>query len=46
MPSTPIAMPASVSPPETQASAIMRVMMLADASTIPIWKAADASSKW
>ena len=43
----PIAMkasPASASAPETQASAIMPVMMVAEASTIPIWKAAEAIS--
>ena len=32
------------SEPETQASAIMPVMMVAEASTMPIWNAADANS--
>jgi len=45
MPSTVTAMPANARMPDTQASAIMPVMMVADASTIPIWKAAEASSK-
>ena len=43
-PSAVTAMPASVSTPDTQASAIMPVMMVADASTMPIWNAAEASS--
>ena len=43
MPSAVIAMPASASTPEIQASTIMPVMMVADASTIAIWNAADAS---
>ena len=38
------AIPASVSRPEIQASAMMPVMMVAEASTMPIWKAAEASS--
>ena len=38
-----MAMPASVSSPDIQASTAMPVMMVADASTMPIWKAADAS---
>ena len=46
MPSTVIVTPASVNRPETQASHTMPVMMVADASTMAIWKAADASSKW
>ena len=37
--------PASVSRPEIQASVTMPVMMVAEASTMPIWNAADASSK-
>ena len=45
VPSAVIAMPASANTPETQASTIMPVMMVADASTMPIWKAAEASSK-
>ena len=45
MPSAVKAMPASVSRPDIQASAIMPVMMVADASTMPIWNAAEASSK-
>ena len=40
------AMPATVSRPDIQASAMMPVMMVADASTMPIWNAAEASSKW
>ena len=32
------------SPPATQASNIMPVMTVADASTMPIWNAADAIS--
>ncbi len=43
---TVIAMPARVTMPDTQASATMPVMMVADASTMAIWKAAEASSKW
>jgi hypothetical protein len=38
------ARPASASAPDTHASAIMPVMIVADASTIPIWNAADATS--
>ena len=45
MPSAVNAMPASVSRPEIQASAMMPVMMVAEASTMPIWNAAEASSK-
>ena len=40
-----MAIPASVRMPDTQASAAMPVMIVADASTMPIWKAADAISK-
>ena len=36
--------PAIASAPETQASTIMPVMMVADASTMPIWNAAEATS--
>ena len=43
-PSTVKAMPVSVSSPDTHASAIMPVMMVAEASTMPIWNAAEASS--
>ena len=44
-PNAVIATPASVRIPEIHASAMMPVMMAADASTIAIWKAADPSSK-
>jgi hypothetical protein len=37
--------PTSASRPDIHASTIMPVMMAADASTIAIWNAADASSK-
>ena len=33
--------PTSANAPDTQARIAMPVMMVADASTIPIWKAAD-----
>ena len=36
--------PATASRPDTQASAIMPVMMVAEASTMPIWNAAEATS--
>ena len=39
-----MAMPATASAPATQANTIMPVMMVADASTMPIWKAAEAIS--
>ena len=39
-----MAMPATANMPDTQASTIMPVMMVADASTMPIWKAAEAIS--
>ena len=45
MPSAVMAMPASASTPEIQASTAIPVMMVADASTIEIWNAAYASSK-
>ena len=38
--------PAKASRPEIQDSAKMPVMMVAEASTMAIWKAAEASSKW
>ena len=44
-PSTVMPRPASVNRPATQASGSMPVMMVAEASTMPIWNAADASSK-
>jgi hypothetical protein len=37
--------PTSASSPEIHANTIMLVMMAADANTIAIWNAADASSK-
>src|SRR5581483_9185261 len=46
MPSAVTKTPASVSKPEIQASATIPVMMVADASTMAIWKAAEPSSKW
>ena len=45
MPNAVTAMPASISNPEIQASATMPVMMVAEASTMAIWKAAEPSSK-
>ena len=36
--------PASASRPETHASATMPVMIVAEASTMPIWNAAEATS--
>ena len=39
------ARPVTASKPATQASAIMPVIMVADANTIPIWKVAEATSK-
>jgi hypothetical protein len=38
------AMPTIASTPDIQASTSMPVMMVADASTMPIWKAAEATS--
>ena len=45
MPSAVMAMPASANNPEIHARTTMPVIMVADASTMPIWKAAEASSK-
>ena len=39
-----MAMPAIANTPDTQARTIMPVMMVAEASTMPIWKAAEAIS--
>ena len=44
-PSAVNAIPTSASRPDIQANAIMPVMMVAEASTIPIWNVAEASSK-